>query len=161
MEQRRFSPTMFPTPTEPRNSTGMFGDGAFTWGAAPPNRLREHLFDGEMQYFKGNPNVAGMAAEDGRVIMNPWSPLSETERGAVYRNELARLLMREKDVSPAFSVTPEQRATFAGTPYATNEAAMRETIAARLVSGDPSGKEATGDQRAFVNRLAALLADFK
>lgn len=125
------------------------------------SRLRASLFPGEQDFFQTNKHVAGMAAEDGNVILNPFSGNSAAEQDAVYTNELSRLLMREQDVRPAFDLTPEQRSQFEGTPYATNEPAMKETIAARIVSGDPSAKQPTGDQAAFAKALAKMLETFK
>ena len=41
--------------------------------------VRPDLYEGEDKYFKENPHVAGMAAEDDRIIMNPYSKLTERE----------------------------------------------------------------------------------
>lgn len=99
--------------------------------------VRQKLYGGEQSYFQQNPNVAGMASESGHVVLNPHSP-PDVNRDAVARNEALRLLIRDRAVTPGFGVTPQQRAAFQGTPYENNEGAMRETIAARAYSGDPS-----------------------
>jgi hypothetical protein len=113
----------------------------------------------ELDYFRKNPQVGGMAAEDGRIILNPASKLSSEEKAAVAKNEAARLYMRENGVVPDFELTPEQKATFAGTAYGTpeNESALKSTIAARILSGDPSAGNVTADQKAFANDLAKRL----
>lgn len=114
--------------------------------------VREKLFDGEDRFFRENKHVGGMAAEDGQVILNPHSPLSQQERAAVARNEGARLFMRDRKITPNFEVTEEQRRSFAGSAYADNPEAMRQTLAARIISGDPSAR-ATPEQIAASDRI--------
>lgn len=112
-------------------------------------------FNSEDAYFRKNPHVAGMAAEDGRIVLNPYSKLSAAELSAVAQNEAYRLFMRESGVKPAFKVTDEQRRAFAGTPYANDDDALRQTIVARVLSGDASAR-ATPDQVAESRRIGAL-----
>ncbi len=69
------------------------------------------------------------------------------------RNEGARLYMREYDIRPDFKVTPEQKKAFAGTPYAGNELLLKRTIAARILTGDPSAGKITSGQRSWVGFL--------
>ena len=120
---------------------------------------RSDLYPGEDRYFKENPGVAGMAAADNKVIINPYSENSQEEQDAVFQNELARVLMRVNDFNPAFDVTQDQRSYFSGTPYQNDEAAMRQTIAARIASGDPSAQTPTGDQLAFSKALSRMLQE--
>ena len=40
--------------------------------------VRKDLYAGEDKYFKNNPHVAGMAAEDDKIIINPWNPGTTT-----------------------------------------------------------------------------------
>lgn len=103
----------------------------------------------ERDFFNKNPNVAGMASEDGRIVLNPQSKLGPTERSAVARNEAARLWMRDNKVTPSFALTPDQKKKFEGTPYAKDEAALKQTIVARIISGDPSAGNVTPEQRQF------------
>jgi len=119
-------------------------------------KRRGQLYPGEDNYFRQNPKVTGMAAEDDAVILNPYSSLSEQEKQAVARNEAARVHMRRSETKPSFALTEDQRRQFAGTPYEGNEQAMRETIAARIFSGDPSGGEITPEQNSFLTMLRAL-----
>lgn len=100
----------------------------------------------EDTYFSGNRHVAGMAAEDGRIVLNPYSALNIDERNAVARNEAARLYMRERNITPLFDVRPDQAAFFKGSAYENNPAAMRQTILARRISGDPSAGAPTEEQ---------------
>jgi len=108
--------------------------------------IREKLYPGEDQFFLNRPEVAGMAAEDNTIILNPYSSLSKKELGLVAENEALRLKMRQDEFVPEFDVTPDQVKFFEGTEYADNPIAMKQTILARIYSGDPSAK-ATPEQK--------------
>lgn len=114
-------------------------------------RIRDP-FPSEDAYFKSNPTVAGMATEDGKIILNPYSGLSPTEQEGVIKNEGARLDMRAMDL-PDFQITDEQRDQFVGTPYADNSQAMRETILGRIISGDPSVGAFTPEQKRIADTV--------
>jgi hypothetical protein len=114
-------------------------------------KIRSKLFHGEDKFFKERPEVAGMAAEDGSVILNPYSSLSKKELSAVAQNEALRLKMRDDDFDPNFDLTKDQLKFFKGTEYEKNPKAMRQTILARIYSGDPSAM-ATEDQRAALKK---------
>ena len=119
--------------------------------------LRSKLYDGEDAYFKQNPRVTGMAAEDGKVILNPYSTLKPEEQKAVYLNEAARLYMRQNGV-PKVALTDEQRATLAGTTYAdAGEDDRSATILARIISGDPSAGAPTKEQVGAAREISARM----
>jgi hypothetical protein len=105
-------------------------------------------YPGEDAFFKRNPSVGGMAAEDGQITLNPHSPLSPEERQAVARNEAIRLHQRDLGMRYTFPLTQQQRQSLAGTAYAASDDAARETIVARALTGDPSAGDLTDDQRA-------------
>ena len=107
--------------------------------------VRQELFDTEKEYFKQNPNVGGMMTEDNKIIINPYSNLTEEEKQKVVENETIRLGFKENNIVPDIELTDEQRAFFKGTPYEKDEDAMKQTIIARIMTGDPSAK-ATEDQ---------------
>ncbi len=119
-------------------------------------KLLRQPTDSENDYFKKNPHVGGMATSDSRVILNPFSPLSPEEKYAVAVNESARLHMR-KSGSPKFELTPQQAESLKGTAYESNPIAARETIAARILSGDPSAGAPTKDQLDFVQKLRSSM----
>ncbi len=119
----------------------------------PLNKIREPS-PSEIEYFKKNPHVSGMATEDDRVIINPFSNLSGKEKKAVAVNEHARLFMR-KGLKPDFELTPEQIIKFK--EYSQNLNDIRETVAARILSGDPSVGNTTPEQRAFVEKLKSAM----
>jgi hypothetical protein len=116
-------------------------------------KIREKLFPGEDEYFKTHENVAGMAAEDGRIILNPYSKLSKQELGLVALNEALRLKMRDDDFDPQFQVTSDQVSYFKGTAYEKNPKAMRQTILARIYSGDPSAMATPQQKKALEEYL--------
>jgi len=117
--------------------------------------VRQDLFPGEDDYFRRNPNVTGMAAEDDRIILNPYSRLSDTERRAVMMNEAARVHMRRNFDAPQFSLTDEQRTRFKD--YSADENDVRATVAARILSGDPSAGTSTPEQTEYVARLRQFM----
>ena len=43
-------------------------------------KIRTKLFSGEDEFFKNRPEVAGMAAEDDTIILNPYSKLSKKHK---------------------------------------------------------------------------------
>ena len=117
--------------------------------------VRQDLFPGEDDYFRRNPNVTGMAAEDDRIILNPYSRLSDDERRAVMLNEAARVHMRRNFDAPRFSLTDEQRTRFKD--YSADENDVRATIAARILSNDPSAGAPTPEQAEYVARLRQFM----
>lgn len=113
--------------------------------------LRE-LWPSEEDFFRSRPDVAGMSTDDGAVIMNPYTFLSEEETESIALNEAARVVMSTRaDLRPNFALTPEQEAAF--THYGPQDA-VKATVAARILSGDPSARIPTVEQMAFVERLA-------
>jgi hypothetical protein len=135
------------------------------WGVNPDalplkQFRRDQLFPEEQKFFEKNPNVSGMATDDRRVILNPYSS-PEINRDLVGINELARLYMRHGGNGPEFALTPEQEAILSGTSYINaSPQDRRDTIAARLLSMDPSAGRPTDDQVAYVSTLARSLLRF-
>ena len=115
-------------------------------------------FEGEIAYFKQNPNVSGMATDDNKVILNPFSGLKDSEYQSVAINESSRILMRKPQYRPDFDLTDEQVRFLDSTTYRNaSEDDRKATIAARLLSGDPSGGVPTSEQSVFVNDLKQAL----
>lgn len=139
--------------TDPSN----YAEGGMVAASEGTEYLREKLYQGEDDYFKDNPNVAGMAAEDNKVILNPYSKNSKEEQGAVYNNELSRIAMRVSKDKPNFALTPEQVEQFRGTSYEGNDDAMRQTIAARIYSNDPSAGRPTDEQMQYADKLKGMV----
>ena len=121
--------------------------------------LREDLYPGERSFFAANPNVAGMAADDNRVVLNP-SPAPGVNLKPVFLNEAARIFMRQYG-TPEFGVTPEQQGALPG-PYAgAPPEAQRGTLLARVLSGDPSVTGVTDEQRAAADALMRRMWGWK
>lgn len=117
-------------------------------------------YPSENQFFRANPKVAGMAAEDDAVTLNPFAGLDKAGELSVLRNEAARVGMRNSSMRPSFDVTPEQQSAFRGTAYERDPQALRETIAARAVSGDPSAGALTPEQSSFARMLRMTFGDY-
>jgi hypothetical protein len=113
--------------------------------------VRDSLYPGEEKYFRDNPTVGGMAAETDDIILNPYSPAT-VNRESVAKNEAFRLHLRKNGIVPTFQLTDEQREFFKGTPYEGNDNLIRETIAARMYSGDPSAN-ATPEQVQWLQQM--------
>ena len=109
-------------------------------------------FAGEDKFFKNRPEVGGMATEDGKIVLNPYSSLKEQEKMQVAKNEAIRLWMRDNKPKLPFEVTKEQAKAFSGTEYGSNPQALKETIVARVLTGDPSAM-ATPEQQSFASKL--------
>jgi hypothetical protein len=115
-------------------------------------------YAGELDYFKKNPSVAGMATEDNKVILNPYSNLKPEQYQSVAINEAGRILMRKPDLKPDFELTSQQKAFLDTTTYRNaTEEERKATIAARLLSDDPSAGIPTAQQDAFVKTLKMQL----
>lgn len=110
-------------------------------------------FPGELTFFKERPEVAGMATEDDKIILNPYSELTPVEKEAVARNEALRIYMKQNNISPEFDLTKAQEKMFAGTEYEKDPIAAKQSILARILSGDPSAKDATLDQTLEAQKL--------
>ena len=114
-------------------------------------------YESERNYFQQNRKVTGMAAADGRVILNPYAMLSPQQFDSVAKNEAARLYMRERAFKFDFDPTPEQVQSFRGSPYANDPHNMSATILARALSGDPSAGTLSPRQQQWVDWLADQL----
>jgi len=115
-------------------------------------------FDGELGFFKQNAHIAGMAAEDGRITINPFSSLSDDEKTQVAKNEAARLFIRQKNIPMGFDLTEDQIKSFKGTAYDVTQNPsvlddLKASIIGRALSGDPSSGTLTKQQKAMVGWL--------
>lgn len=108
----------------------------------------------EDQYFKSNKNVPGMMAQDqDAVVMNPYSKRTPQEMDAVRLNEMSRIMMRRQG-DPNFALTPQQEKFLNSNSYKDASPGQRNaTIAARILSGDPSAGTPTPEQLQYVNNL--------
>ncbi len=95
--------------------------------------------DSELDFFKKNKQVAGYAAPDERVVFNPFGVTVDNAnaRNSVHFNEALRQVMNKNGSMFDFYVKPEQAETL-GSVYQQNPNAMRQSIIARMLAGDPS-----------------------
>jgi hypothetical protein len=100
-------------------------------------------------YFKGNPQVAGMAwggGENGSdpkservIVANPYNKYMEDpgKRTGLLKIEAARHLMGEKQYDPSFDINPDQQIWRKSLgKYADNDLAFKQSIISRILSGD-------------------------
>ena len=144
-------------PTIPINPEKLYPNTKFGTAASKPQAffgypVREKLFPGEDSYFAANKKVAGMAAEDGTIVFNPYAG-PEVNLDAVGRNEAIRLYVREKGIKFDFDLTPSQKNAFQGTEYGKNPTALKESIVARILSNDPSAGDTTKQQLEAARKL--------
>ena len=114
-------------------------------------------FDTELEFFKKRPEVAGMATEDNKIILNPFSSNTPEEQQSVAQNEALRLFMNQNNVAPDFSLTKEQKSMFKGSEYETNEQAAKQSILARYLTNDPSAGNLTKEQKDYANALRLMI----
>lgn len=116
-------------------------------------------YKSEDAFFANNTETTGMAAEDGRIVLNPYSNLSKQSKERVAKNEAIRLFMRDKNINPKFKVTPEQKEFFKGTSYGQpgNDEFMRQTLVARILTKDKSAQNVTDEQRKVAQEVMAQI----
>jgi len=116
-------------------------------------------FSGEDSFFKTRKDVAGMAAEDDKIVLNPYSTNTPEQQKAVATNEAVRLWLRKQKVDPQFDVTPEQFKAFAGTEYGKpeNSLQLKHTLIARWLTGDNSAPPQTEAQKKWTDWVAKSL----
>lgn len=110
----------------------------------------------ESLWFGVNRNISGYASDDGCIVINPFSTLSEKELEGVCINEAIRLFMREHQINPKIELTQMQADFFKGTAYENMADAARQTIIARIISGDPSALDYTAHQKKVANEIYKL-----
>jgi hypothetical protein len=123
------------------------------------------LYPSEDEFLKENTHVGGMAAEDDHVIINPYSPLPKEMKDLVRINETARLAMRNGYPRPTFDLTPKQKEFYStiqnGKPYSEDLQDIKETIAARIMTGDDSAQDYTKEQEMYADKLFDVLKKSK
>lgn len=125
-------------------------------GTVVPNSDVREPYPSELLYFKQNPQVSGMYTEDRKIILNPYSGLSDQEKAAVVKLERYRLFMDDNNIKPTFDLTLEQMNKFRGTAYEKNSDALKLSIISRILVGDPSAGNVTPEQKAFAEQIRQL-----
>jgi len=105
----------------------------------------------ELTWFDKNKDTSGMAAEDGKIILNPYSGLSQEQQSAVMQNEASRLWMRENNFDPKFKMTQQQLESFKGSAYELDSTSAKQSIIGRIISNDPSAGDVTPEQKAYTD----------
>jgi len=113
----------------------------------------------EILWFIENPNITGYASEDGCIVINPCTTLKKDEIEWVCINEALRLFMRDQKIKPRIRLTKRQLNFFKGTAYEGNLIETKQTIIARIISGDPSAQNITPAQRIAANKIYKLAVE--
>lgn len=111
--------------------------------------------ESELKFFQSRPDVAGYAAPDGTVVINPFGVASTDKRAreSVLKNERVRHFLWETKPNLRFDLTEEQKNKL-GKDYAANEEAQRHTVLARLLAGDPSLEPYTDEQKKAAEEMS-------
>lgn len=106
------------------------------------------LYPSEDVFFKSRPEVAGMASEDGAIILNPYSQIPEDNYIHIAKLEAARHYMNNMgDSFPKFELTPAQLKYFRDDiKYNGGEQKWKETLISRILVGDPTAGKITEEQ---------------
>ena len=115
----------------------------------------------ELEFFKKRPEVGGYAAEDNKIVLNPFSTLKPSEQASVAQNEAMRLFMRSNKYAPHFELTKEQKSFFKGTEYGKDQEAAKQSVIARILTGDPSVGEITPEQKQAATDFMQQLQSFQ
>ncbi len=114
----------------------------------------------EQEFFRNRPDIAGMArADNSGVVLSPFFKGSAAARQSVITNESARIFMRTRGVRPDFDLTEEQAERFES--YSPDLQDKRETVAARILAGDPSSGTPTKSQKEFIKKLRQRISQEK
>lgn len=102
-------------------------------------------YPSENTFFANNTHVAGMAAEDNKVVLNPYSSNTPAGQQLVAKNEGVRLYLIDNPSSLSnFKLTDQQKKNFKG--YSSDINDVRSTIMARAITGDRSAGNLTMEQ---------------
>ncbi len=94
----------------------------------------------------------------GQIFLNPEIFNDKRDAMATAWNEALRLVQEDAKFTPVFEVTPEQKAFFKDTAYATNSLALKRTIVSRIATHDTSVSP-TEEQEMETIRLLALVME--
>ena len=129
----------------------------------PPLAPTRDPYPSEVEWFRSNPTVGGYAAPDNKVVVNPFTTLSPEEIQGLIENESARIFMRQnyaaRPTTQSFPLTEQQQQL----PYPESappqepQHALRSTVAARMLAGDPSAGTNTQAQEKFLEELRARM----
>jgi hypothetical protein len=116
----------------------------------------------EHTFFEKNKHVGGYVADDGKIVINPYSSLKPHEKVAVARLEATRAYMNENNIVPDFDITPEQSSFFKKIDpdnYGKegNEKYLKQSIVSRITVGDPTAGNFTPEQKAFADRIVTSM----
>lgn len=96
-----------------------------------------------------------MAAEDGAIILNPYSSRTPDEFFGVAQNEGIRQYLKKNKIEPNFKLTKEQENYYKKIGYP--QEGIMGTHISRILTGDPSLGEITPEQQNYADWLKTQL----
>lgn len=125
-------------------------------GRLPGGAVWRAPWPSEASWFRANPYVAGYAADDDRVVLNPCSQLKPRQFASVLINEAVRVYLRRRPRRcPLHTLTAWQRTLYASYGRPIDQV---HTVVARLAARDRSAGRPNGAQK---RTLAALESQLK
>lgn len=91
------------------------------------------------------------------VMVNPFSKLTKEQQSYLIDNERIRHFMDEKKYDPPFKPTQKQASFFTGTEYGKpeNEKFLKQTLVARIITGDETAGDVTPEQSKEASRIVS------
>jgi hypothetical protein len=121
--------------------------------------------DEEREFFRKRPDVAGYAAQDNAIVVNPYNENMRDPRNrkGLVNNEGARLYIRSRNYKAADlpDLTKDQRKFLMGLPspsgqgtgYSSDELDLRATAIARYIGQEENFPKWSDEQIAFARSL--------
>lgn len=126
----------------------------------------------ELQFFKSDKGqiTPAYAADDDQIVINPYFKFANTGKGltpeqlyGIKLNEASRIHMRRGNIDPPRYDVPDDQLSVEIAPglplknYSQNMDDIRQTIAARILSGDIGNLKPTPDQTEYALRLRKFM----
>ena len=111
----------------------------------------------EQAFFLSNPSVAGYASPDSKVVMNPG--FTGNADSVLFNERLRQLFRDQPDLVPGDMQVHQHQVP--SDQYANDPIALRSTVLARLLAGDPSGSPYSAQQYEAAQRIYQYLESMK
>lgn len=94
--------------------------------------------ESERDFFKRRPDVAGYAADDKTVVLNPFAEKSDQWKASILKNERIRQYLRDYPKDFSFPIASHQEEWAKNNEYGKDKGALQQSIVARILAGDDS-----------------------
>jgi hypothetical protein len=114
--------------------------------------------ESEKAFFKRQPEVAGYAAPDNRVVLNPFLQRTDQQKAAVIQNERIRHFLMQNPQQFTFQFAPHQSKWATGNEYRKSPASFQQSIIARILTGDDSLAPYSPEQLEAAKKVQSVIA---